>query len=130
MCDPFYSRTGTFIIIDQVITALSMNDNKIDINGLVEEIREDRMALVQHTIQYKFAYQACVFYATKSQKGKEIFALESKKGGGIGRARRESMKPGGQYVSLAIYSDIQLWPDPVVEGAHTTQCIWGWPTLI
>jgi len=101
-CSAGVGRTGTFIIIDQVITALLQNDNKVDINALVEEIREDRMALVQHTIQYKFAYQACVHYAATMLKGKEIFAMETKKGGGISRARRESIKPNGMYKAARV----------------------------
>lgn len=37
----------------------------MDLCEVIEQIREDRMALVQHTIQYKFAYQACVHYVSK-----------------------------------------------------------------
>jgi len=100
-CSAGVGRTGTFIIIDQVITALEQGHNKIDIVDLIGTIREDRMALVQHTIQYKFAYQACLFFAARfsKAKGSEIFAGESKRGGGgLARARQQSMKPGGAYV--------------------------------
>jgi hypothetical protein len=67
---------------------------------LIDLIREDRMALVQHTIQYKFAYQACLYFAASwaKKKGKDIVAGESKQGGGIDRARKQSTKPGGAYV--------------------------------
>jgi hypothetical protein len=70
---------------------------------LIDLIREDRMALVQHTIQYKFAYQACLYFAAAwaKKKGQDIVAGESKRGGGMDRARKQSMKPGGAYVRLS-----------------------------
>lgn len=87
-CSAGVGRTGTFIIIDQVITALEQGHNKIDIVDLIGTIREDRMALVQHTIQYKFAYQACLLFAARFSKPG---------GGGLAQARQQSMKPGGAY---------------------------------
>eukprot|EP00041_Stephanoeca_diplocostata_P015256 m.290837 g.290837 ORF g.290837 m.290837 type:complete len:306 (+) comp19976_c0_seq26:2729-3646(+) len=41
--------------------------------------REDRMAIVQHTVQYKFAYQACINYAeiVMAASDGDIFAMES-----------------------------------------------------
>eukprot|EP00039_Didymoeca_costata_P023350 m.6794 g.6794 ORF g.6794 m.6794 type:complete len:734 (+) comp3586_c0_seq1:168-2369(+) len=97
-CSAGVGRTGTLIIIDQVITALSL-DTEVDLLELIECIRQDRMALVQHTIQYKFAYQACVYYAQEfaAGKGMSILARDSKKGDGLRRARRESMKMDGAY---------------------------------
>ena len=62
-CSAGVGRTGTFIVIDQVITALEQGSSNVDIVDLIGIIREDRMNLVQHTIQYKFAYQACCFFA-------------------------------------------------------------------
>ena len=104
-CSAGVGRTGTFIVIDQVITALEQGNNKIDIVDLIRSIREDRMALVQHTIQYKFAYQACLLFASRfsKAKGAEVFAGEAKRsGGGLSRARKESMKPNGAYVRKVV----------------------------
>lgn len=41
--------------------------------------REDRMAIVQHTVQYKFAYQACINHAeiVMAATNGDIFAMES-----------------------------------------------------
>ena len=39
--------------------------NKVDMNDIVVQLREDRMGMIQHTSQYKFAYQASVNYALK-----------------------------------------------------------------
>jgi protein tyrosine phosphatase len=36
---------------------------KVDINAIVYNIRQDRMGMIQHTSQYKFAYQASVNFA-------------------------------------------------------------------
>lgn len=73
-CSAGVGRTGTFIVIDQVITALEQGHSRIDIVELIDRIREDRMALVQHTIQYEFAYNACLFFATRlfNTKGSSI----------------------------------------------------------
>ena len=78
-CSAGVGRTGTFIVIDQVITALEQGNNKIDIVDLIRSIREDRMALVQHTIQYKFAYQACLLFASRfsKAKGAEVFSAHA-----------------------------------------------------
>lgn len=40
---------------------------------MIRAARNDRMALVQHTVQYKFAYQACLFYAARFSKADGSF---------------------------------------------------------
>ena len=77
-CSAGVGRTGTFIVIEHVMDAINVRA-KVDVNELIEEIREDRMCLVQHTCQYKFAYQACINYATTHviSEGEQIYALAS-----------------------------------------------------
>jgi len=76
-CSAGVGRTGTFIVIDHVMERIKSR-SKVDLNVLVSELREDRMALVQHSSQYKFAYQACINYAKKHvMMGEEIYALAS-----------------------------------------------------
>lgn len=81
-CSAGVGRTGTFIVIDHVISAIA-RQQKVDIIDIVKRCREDRMAIVQHTIQYKFAYQACINYAESvlEKNDGEIFALASPKVG-------------------------------------------------
>eukprot|EP00041_Stephanoeca_diplocostata_P015263 m.291283 g.291283 ORF g.291283 m.291283 type:complete len:502 (+) comp19976_c0_seq63:1441-2946(+) len=61
-CSAGVGRTGTFIVIDHVIAAIADKD-RVDLIDIIKKCREDRMAIVQHTVQYKFAYQACINYA-------------------------------------------------------------------
>ena len=67
-CSAGVGRTGTFIVIDQVMAAFAAGSREVDINNLVGEIRKDRMALVQHTVQYKFAYVALVTCWARTRK--------------------------------------------------------------
>ena len=78
-CSAGVGRTGTFIVIDHVMQAIK-HRQEVDICELVSQLREDRMTLVQHTVQYKFAYQACINYAqscVSETKGADIYALAS-----------------------------------------------------
>eukprot|EP00055_Hartaetosiga_balthica_P017296 m.114810 g.114810 ORF g.114810 m.114810 type:complete len:1000 (+) comp9283_c5_seq1:123-3122(+) len=61
-CSAGIGRTGTLIVIDHAMRGIE-NGDVIDINKIIAELREDRMALVQHVNQYKFCYQAVVEYA-------------------------------------------------------------------
>jgi len=61
-CSAGIGRTGTFITIDHAMDAIK-SKSKVDLNDIVEHLREDRMGMIQHTSQYKFAYQASVNYA-------------------------------------------------------------------
>ena len=75
-CSAGVGRTGTFIAIDHVISAL-LQQEKADLNQIIAALREDRMALVQHTVQYKFAYAACISIAedmiAQNMAGGEIY---------------------------------------------------------
>eukprot|EP00040_Diaphanoeca_grandis_P014569 m.74029 g.74029 ORF g.74029 m.74029 type:complete len:881 (-) comp24616_c0_seq1:127-2769(-) len=77
-CSAGVGRTGTIIVIDHVMNAIWRAD-KVDLNHIIKTVREDRMALVQHTVQYKFAYQAVINFAEtalKDLKG-DIYELPS-----------------------------------------------------
>ncbi|EGD76708.1 tyrosine phosphatase [Salpingoeca rosetta] len=63
-CSAGIGRTGTLLVIDYAMSALQ-NGEVIDINKIVAELREDRMALVQHVNQYKFCYQATIEFAKR-----------------------------------------------------------------
>lgn len=54
-CSAGIGRTGTFITIDHAMDAIKSKRN-VDLNDIVEHLREDRMGMIQHTSQYKFAY--------------------------------------------------------------------------
>lgn len=79
-CSAGIGRTGTLIAIDQCLQGIRQHQ-QVDLNSLIARAREDRMGLVQHTAQYRFAYQACVTYAAtvldKSSVGGSIFAIYS-----------------------------------------------------
>lgn len=106
-CSAGVGRTGTFIVIDQVITALEQGHSRIDIVELIDRIREDRMALVQHTIQYEFAYNACLLFATRFFKAK----------GAKGSATDE----------IDAMTDPQLWNWGVLSREATVQELDGQP---
>jgi protein tyrosine phosphatase len=105
-CSAGIGRTGTIILIDQGIyyrpdaradTASTVgcsgrkthtldlvaidaieNDSPVDLCVMIDHNRQDRMCLVQHTSQYKFAHQAVLLYAeryNKERKKKGIYAL-------------------------------------------------------
>ena len=46
-------------MIDHLISAVRFKE-PIDILKIVDNIREDRMCMIQHTEQYRFAYQAAL----------------------------------------------------------------------
>jgi hypothetical protein len=50
---------------------------QIDLIDIVSGLREDRMGMIQHTSQYKFAYQAAVNYAMKLYPEAGIFTTAS-----------------------------------------------------
>ena len=47
-CSAGIGRTGTLIVIDQCLQGL-VQHHQVDMNLLIEQAREDRMGLVQHT---------------------------------------------------------------------------------
>lgn len=85
----FFEHTSSFIVrktqfgLDPrraLTSAVSIAAMKVDLCELISQIREDRTLLVQHTIQYKFAYQACMDYAKSiidAEDGGDIYALAS-----------------------------------------------------
>eukprot|EP00045_Choanoeca_perplexa_P011670 m.124665 g.124665 ORF g.124665 m.124665 type:complete len:1025 (-) comp15716_c0_seq1:30-3104(-) len=61
-CSAGIGRTGTVIVLDHAMRALEVGDN-VDLLAIIRECREDRMALVQHVVQYRYLYQAtCDYY--------------------------------------------------------------------
>lgn len=102
-CSAGVGRTGTFIVIDQVITALEQGQpGSVDIVDLIGTIREDRMALVQHTIQYKFAYQACCLFA--QTEGIEVFVSGATQDG----AQNEQQEKEEQQVGLLAAEAVEV----------------------
>jgi len=107
-CSAGIGRTGTFIVIDHVIEALMKRPpDQVDINEIVYQIREDRMGMIQHTSQYKFAYQACVDFAIRLF-GREAKLLSIAKNTNLNLSdgmRRESMKKNGAYKIYKLEED-------------------------
>eukprot|EP00036_Acanthoecidae_sp_10tr_P009730 CAMPEP_0182916138 /NCGR_PEP_ID=MMETSP0105_2-20130417/762_1 /TAXON_ID=81532 ORGANISM="Acanthoeca-like sp., Strain 10tr" /NCGR_SAMPLE_ID=MMETSP0105_2 /ASSEMBLY_ACC=CAM_ASM_000205 /LENGTH=646 /DNA_ID=CAMNT_0025053067 /DNA_START=32 /DNA_END=1972 /DNA_ORIENTATION=+ len=75
-CSAGVGRTGAFIAIDQAIDAYKQRV-KVDINDVVFNMRQCRMALIQHTAQYSFVWAAARDYIA----GK--LELKAAKGGGV-----------------------------------------------
>eukprot|EP00048_Salpingoeca_helianthica_P020789 m.8525 g.8525 ORF g.8525 m.8525 type:complete len:637 (+) comp5240_c0_seq1:233-2143(+) len=61
-CSAGVGRSGTYIAIDQGVRLLEAF-KPVDMVSIVAGLREDRMSMVQHSLQYKFAIQACLLYA-------------------------------------------------------------------
>ena len=74
-CSAGVGRTGTYIAIDHEIRLLEQS-GKCDPLKITEEIRQDRCALVQHLMQFKFVHEAAMRYA--EEKGVP-FEVEDKK---------------------------------------------------
>jgi len=69
--------------MDYAIEALQKGE-PVDLTAVVAELRQDRMALIQHDSQYKFAYQGVVQYAHMHRQARDeaaaaapIYALAS-----------------------------------------------------
>ncbi|XP_072041054.1 receptor-type tyrosine-protein phosphatase F-like [Amphiura filiformis] len=56
-CSAGVGRTGTFITLDAALT-MAEAEKKIDINGTVRKLRDDRINMVQTWQQYQFVYDA------------------------------------------------------------------------
>eukprot|EP00730_Choanoeca_flexa_P017386 TRINITY_DN8366_c0_g1_i8.p1 TRINITY_DN8366_c0_g1~~TRINITY_DN8366_c0_g1_i8.p1 ORF type:complete len:791 (+),score=208.37 TRINITY_DN8366_c0_g1_i8:215-2587(+) len=61
-CSAGVGRSGTIIALDFACQLLE-NTGKVDLNQVVEEIRQDRVALVQHPAQYELAFEGMRLYA-------------------------------------------------------------------
>eukprot|EP00730_Choanoeca_flexa_P006380 TRINITY_DN12143_c3_g1_i1.p1 TRINITY_DN12143_c3_g1~~TRINITY_DN12143_c3_g1_i1.p1 ORF type:complete len:1021 (+),score=271.12 TRINITY_DN12143_c3_g1_i1:137-3199(+) len=66
-CSAGIGRTGTVIVLDHAMRALEVGDN-VDLLKIIAEVREDRMALVQHVVQYRYLYQATCDYHERLQE--------------------------------------------------------------
>ena len=74
-CSAGVGRTGTIIAIDHA-RHLLRHKGKVDCKAIVKNIRQDRVALVQHENQFEFLHAACSRYAktvgrTMSTMGQE-----------------------------------------------------------
>jgi protein tyrosine phosphatase len=96
-CSAGIGRTGTYIAIDQGISMIRQTmGTTVDVNVLIEEIRCDRMALVQNAAQYKFAYQALLDYGVNANL--HVYAWEESLGDSARRhVSEETMKRNGQW---------------------------------
>eukprot|EP00045_Choanoeca_perplexa_P009387 m.90347 g.90347 ORF g.90347 m.90347 type:complete len:689 (+) comp14877_c0_seq2:208-2274(+) len=61
-CSAGVGRSGTIIALDFACQLLEKT-GKVDLCQVVEEIRKDRVALVQHPAQYELAFAGCQLYA-------------------------------------------------------------------
>eukprot|EP00051_Salpingoeca_urceolata_P025074 m.445356 g.445356 ORF g.445356 m.445356 type:complete len:959 (+) comp20302_c1_seq1:294-3170(+) len=66
-CSAGIGRTGCFIIFDLALQALKAG-HKVNLNIMVDKLRQDRMALVQHPQQYEWLHQ-CVADWLRDNKG-------------------------------------------------------------
>eukprot|EP00051_Salpingoeca_urceolata_P017746 m.244458 g.244458 ORF g.244458 m.244458 type:complete len:1041 (-) comp19037_c0_seq4:34-3156(-) len=92
-CSAGIGRTGTFIIVDQILSAIQAGVSTIDVLTMIDQIRQDRMSMVQETSQLKFAFQAGIDIAGKYVTPERVFT-ETSQADAIRRLRRsESWKP-------------------------------------
>ena len=84
-CSAGVGRSGSFLVFDYALEALSKR-NEVDVYSVIDAVRNDRVALVQHDIQCDYIHQALNAYATSH--GIAIKAAGS--GRPIAAPRRES----------------------------------------
>lgn len=65
-CSAGIGRTGAFIVTDHALNKINQGE-KANLIEIVDTVRQDRMALVQHTVQYKFAQKCVVDYCRKNK---------------------------------------------------------------
>ena len=56
--------------------AHDVSDGEVDLLARIKELRNDRVALVQHGNQYELVYQACLDFAERCDKDVDIFDPE------------------------------------------------------
>jgi len=74
-CSAGIGRTGTYVCLDHSLYLLARNDT-VDPIAVVENVRQDRCALVQHPAQFKFVHAGIVEYAKKSQNRVRVAAAQ------------------------------------------------------
>eukprot|EP00051_Salpingoeca_urceolata_P033867 m.22546 g.22546 ORF g.22546 m.22546 type:complete len:584 (+) comp6858_c0_seq2:548-2299(+) len=63
-CSAGIGRTGTIIAIDHALQALE-KEREADCLKIIDSIRHDRCAMVQHLQQFEFVVEACIRHAEK-----------------------------------------------------------------
>jgi len=66
-CSAGIGRTGTYISLDHSIYAFEKRGNADPID-IIDNVRKDRCALVQHPVQFKFVHAGAVRYAALKEK--------------------------------------------------------------
>ena len=63
-CSTGIGRTGTFIVIDMILSQIDRQglDTEIDIQRTIQQVRSQRSGMVQTEAQYKFVYLAVQYY--------------------------------------------------------------------
>lgn len=99
-CSAGIGRTGTFIVIDQIIEQIKRQGLtcEIDIQRSIQLVRSQRSGMVQTEAQYKFVYLAVQHYVDVLQQRLT--------------AQQTSLKVGREYTNIK-YSDSHS-PPPVV----------------
>eukprot|EP00729_Bicosta_minor_P006272 gene6272-24393_t len=118
-------RAGTFIVIDQFVSALEYSlqaDSDgggrkgritMDLLRMIGAAREDRMALVETTAQYKFAYQACLLFASRMAGAKGYILATSLESKG------ESISPHGANQLRTSLKSKSVYTRKFVGGAES-----------
>lgn len=70
-CSAGVGRSGSFVAFDHALEKLELT-GEVDLVKVIDEIRNDRVALVQHVSQYKFVHYALKEYIQKTQNRKKI----------------------------------------------------------
>ncbi|EDQ86792.1 uncharacterized protein MONBRDRAFT_38265 [Monosiga brevicollis MX1] len=70
-CSAGVGRSGTIIALDYICRLLETNKHA-DLNLVIEEIRRDRVALVQHPQQYELAHAGAILYAQYVQANLDV----------------------------------------------------------
>ena len=72
-CSAGVGRTGTFIAMDHIMKTLHQG-GKCDALAVINNIRQDRCLLVQHSLQYQWLCSAMVRYAQRQNRPYEVVA--------------------------------------------------------
>ena len=64
-CSAGVGRAGTFMTIEQCLKQIN-NKEEVDINQVISNLREQRLAMVQTAEQYAFCYYALVYFLNVS----------------------------------------------------------------